>query len=155
MAPTDGIPAAETGPRYNPIYEKLVSEEDDDPDLVGLVAYALYKRAKRNWARDFRERRQRKPNDTDLDAYVDTWTADRLEGVKREAASALAEYANTVMASAEPDILRRALRGAFWRAVWPSMAASVLYTVILIIFAVILARAGVDLIGIVRTTATK
>lgn len=150
----DGRPV-EAGPRYNPIYEKLVNDADDDPDLVGLVAYALYKRAKRNWARELREKRTRKPNDAELDAYVDTWTADRLEGVKREAASALAEYASAVVQAAQPDILRGALRGSFWRAVWPSITAAALYTVILIVLAVVLARAGVDLIGIVRTGATK
>jgi hypothetical protein len=154
MEDREPIPAVEAGPHYNPIYEKLVDESGDGADLVGLVAYALYKRAKRNWARELRARRQRKPTAEELDAYVDTWTADRLEGVKSEAGAALAEYASAVVAEQEPEILRRALRGSFWRAVWPSMVAAFLYTLILIGAAFVLARAGVDFIGILRSGAT-
>ena len=76
-----------------------------------------------------------------------------MEGVKQEAGAVLAAYANAVIAAQEPEILRLALRGSFWRAVWPSMTAGFLYTLILIGAAIVLARAGVDFIGIVRTGA--
>jgi hypothetical protein len=31
---------------YNPIYETLVDDPADDHEIVGLISYSLYKRAK-------------------------------------------------------------------------------------------------------------
>ena len=36
--------------QYNTVYERLVLRDDD---LVGLIAYALYKQRKRAWVVDF------------------------------------------------------------------------------------------------------
>ena len=66
----------------------------------------------------------------------------------------LAAFADVVVSEQEPIILRRALRGSFWRAVWPSMLASLVYTLLLIGTAIVSARAGIDLIGIIRNAAT-
>lgn len=68
--------------------------------------------------------------------------------LQERAAQVLAEYASTVIELEEPRILRTALRGSFWRGVGPSIVASFFYTLLLIAFALILARSGVDLIEI-------
>ncbi len=36
-------------PDYNKVLEAYVDETDNEIDLQGLVAYALYKRQKRDW----------------------------------------------------------------------------------------------------------
>jgi len=148
------IPTESPGPSYNPIYEKLVIDsEQESPDLQGLVAYALYKRAKRNWAA--KHFHNRKPSPSELDSYVNAWTEDRLHGLQQEAASALAEFATSIVAQQEPEILRKALRGSFLRDVGTSIVAAFLYTLILIGIAVSLALAGIDLISILRSVANK
>lgn len=138
---------------YNPIYETLVDDPADDHEIVGLISYSLYKRAKREWAARIRSRHGRGPTSTELIDYVDTWTPSRLSSLRAEAASALAGYANYVIVSEEPRILRDAVRGTFWPSVIRSMVAAAIYTLALIALAIIAARAGVDLLGILRSAA--
>ena len=47
---------------YNTVYEKLVQRDDD---LIGLIAYALYKQHRRDWLIAYRQREvesQARPN---------------------------------------------------------------------------------------------
>lgn len=144
MSSTDAV--ANGSRDYNPIYEKLVDEADHE--LIGLVAYALYKRSKREWASNIRARDSRGPTPEQLDGFVETWTSDRLEGLRIEARSVLTDFAGEVVDSERPHIVEDALRGTFWGAVWPSVVAALIYTGGLISVAIILKFAGVDLIGI-------
>ncbi|HSP23935.1 MAG TPA: hypothetical protein VLQ65_02045 [Saliniramus sp.] len=146
----ESLPALDS---YNPIYERLVDDPVDDHEIVGLIAYALYKRAKREWAARIRSRHGRGPSSTELSDYVETWTPSRLSSLRAEAASALAGYANYVIVSEEPRILKDALRGTFWPSILRSMVAAAIYTLALIALAIIAARAGVDLLGILRSAA--
>ena len=57
--------------QYNQTFEKLVPDAEPS-DLEGIVAYGLYKIAKREWAREIGERAQRNPTDAELAAYVAT-----------------------------------------------------------------------------------
>lgn len=66
----------------------------------------------------------------------------------------LATYAKQVIETEEPKILSRALQGSFGRDVWRGIVAAALYTLILIVVAIILAYVGVDLIGIFRSAAS-
>ncbi len=72
---TDPPAAAEPAPPerpYNPIFERLVDRPGDNRhELVGFIAYALYKRAKRHWAANLMDRRSRRPTDAELDEYVE------------------------------------------------------------------------------------
>src|SRR3546814_15750943 len=52
---------------YNRIFEMLVTASDD---LVGLVAYALYKRHKRDWLLALRSKRE--PTPEDAQAFLTT-----------------------------------------------------------------------------------
>ncbi len=153
MEPTMPVGDENSERSYNPIFEKLVGPENSEAGLQGIVAYGLYKIAKREWVSEFRTRTGRKPTDDELDAYTRTWTASQLTTVNERAAQILAEYASEVIQSEEPRILRRALEGSFWRSVWPSMLAAFLYTLLLVGAALILARSGIDLIGIFRDVA--
>ena len=122
-----------------------------ESELVGLVAYGRYKQAKRLWTQKVWQRNGQKPSQNELDGYVEYWTDDRLEALREEAKSALGAFASDVIAAERPKILKQALKGSFWRAIWPSMAASAFYTLILVALAIIAARAGVDPLGIIQS----
>lgn len=77
-----------------------------------------------------------------------------MEGVKSEAASILAAFADYVVKEAEPEILRNAVKGNFWRSVGSSMAANALYTVILILLALLLAYTKPDFLSIIGDMAS-
>lgn len=52
---------------HHEIFTKLVSGDDD---IVGLVAYSIYKQNKIDWMRAFEERFGRAPNDEEFSAYI-------------------------------------------------------------------------------------
>lgn len=56
----DGADGRSSRPGYNKAMEILL---DGDDDLVGLVAYALYKQSKRDWIVSYRRQYGRPPND--------------------------------------------------------------------------------------------
>lgn len=54
---------------YNRVYETLVDEADEGADtLVGMIAYSLYKNAKREWVAEIRREAGRPPSGADLAA---------------------------------------------------------------------------------------
>ncbi|HMQ92576.1 MAG TPA: hypothetical protein PKA33_01380 [Amaricoccus sp.] len=138
---------------YNAVFEKFVdAAQDDQSEIVGIIAYGIYKTAKREWVIDFKEREQRSPTEAELLAYVSTWTESRVDGAKQNAAQVIAEFAQTILDEQEPRVLRAALRGRFWPAVWQSVVGAALYTVLLIVVALILSFSGVDLLSILANT---
>lgn len=58
---------ASRAPDQNEIFGKLVSGDDD---IVGLVAYSLYKQNKIDWMGAFEKRFDRAPNDQEFAAYI-------------------------------------------------------------------------------------
>jgi hypothetical protein len=101
-------------PNYNAIFEKFVdAAQDDQSEIVGIIAYGIYKTAKREWVIDFKEREERSPTEAELKAYVSSWTESRIDGAKQNAAQVIAEFAQTVVDEQEPRILRSALQGRF------------------------------------------
>ncbi|MGX9982012.1 hypothetical protein ACTHAX_19920 [Methylobacterium fujisawaense] len=116
----------------------------------GLIAYGLYKVAKREWVEGIRARHGRGPTAEELDAYAATWTDSMLTGLRERADSTLAAFGNVVVSEATPSIREDALRGSTGKAISTSIAANALYTLILIALALILAWSGVDLIGLVQ-----
>ncbi len=140
---------------YNPLYEILVDDPENTQEaLQGVIAYGLYKHAKREWVSSFYERHSRGPEDEELATYVRTWTPSRIEGLRSEARNILAEYAGEVLREAEPAIIRNALRGQFWRGVWPSMVATLLYSVTLVVLYIVLSNLGVDVLTVFGERAT-
>lgn len=136
-------------PDYNPTFEKLVDvAESDHGKLQGLIAYGLYKIAKREWASKIRAQKGRGPTDEELKSYIESWTPSRLDGVQNEAAQALAAYANVVISDAEPRILRSATKGSFWRSFGASLLAAFVFALLLAAFGIVLVWQGVDILGI-------
>lgn len=60
-------PKVEASDDRNPIFEMLVSGDDD---IVGLVAYSIYKQNKRDWLMAFNKSRGREPDDDEVASYI-------------------------------------------------------------------------------------
>ncbi|TMO72454.1 hypothetical protein CWC17_13690 [Pseudoalteromonas sp. S3785] len=52
---------------YNKVYEQLV---DNDNDLVGQIAYCIYKQSKQNFIKQYKELHNKDVSQTDLDSHV-------------------------------------------------------------------------------------
>lgn len=126
-------------PPYNPVYEKLVGPE---ASLVGLVAYGLYKTAKREWVE------QHKPAPAEIGRYHTTVTQTQLSVYRAEAEARLAAYADSILESATPSIQKRALddavlaevrkQNSLWRNALASVVGGVGFALILILGGVLL-----------------
>jgi hypothetical protein len=141
-------PDQESKNQIDPIFPRLVKGDGAAEKILGFIAYGLYQDAKREWISDFRAREKRYPLDEELHAYERSWTASRLEALENAAAQLVTAYTDSVVTQAEKQILRGALTGSFWRAVWSWMVGALLYTLLLFAFIVGLARSGVDLTSI-------
>ncbi len=130
---------------YNLVFEQLVDEADDgESALVGLVAYGLYKSAKREWILDHIGETGRPPSTEDLRKYAKMQTDTALNGYRAQANDILASYADSFMQIERPRILTEALRGGFWRAFWPSLVASFAFAAIILILVGVAALQGTD-----------
>lgn len=141
---------------YNTVYERLVQRDDD---LVGLIAYALYKQNKRDWLVQHRERRGKNPTDTELNAYLSAQQLDGTIRMYRERAEAvLNEFGEQIIERATPEIQQSAITDKIeeslrWTQQLPTgIAAAFIYTVLLILIALVLRYAGIDLLGILSST---
>lgn len=138
---------------HNTMYERLVDQSGNK--VQGFIAYGLYKTAKREWVRKFEADHGRPPRAAEVAAYVSAFTPQTVDAFEAQARGVLAQFAGGIIADARPEIVEEALKGEFWKNVFQSMAANAIYTVILIAIALVLAAAGVDLIGIVTTVEAK
>lgn len=131
---------------HNTLYERLVDE--DENTVLGYVAYGLYKSAKREWLIDFKATNRRDPTAEEVAAYVSAYTDQTLSAFRNQAAGVLAAFAEEAVEDARQGIVEDALRGSFWGSVWQSIVANVAYTAILLALVIVLAFAGVDVLGI-------
>jgi hypothetical protein len=141
--PTARRDTAEAEKIYNPVFERLV--EASDQPLTGAIAYAFYKSSKREWVLRFRQETGRPPTDEDLRQFVATQTKATLDGYRAQAEQILANYASDVIKDERPKILAEAPQGDLWRAFWPSFRASVGFTSVLLLLALIAAILGYGL----------
>jgi hypothetical protein len=133
-------------PDYNPIFESLVDRPaEGEETIIGIVAYALYKLAKREWISDFRERNGRPPTDAEVREYQKMWTPSLLEGKKSEAVQIIAEFSAGIVDKARPSILKEALRGSAWRATSINILSSFIYTLLVLGVVLVIAATGWDI----------
>jgi hypothetical protein len=128
---------------FDPIFPRLVKEESPEDKFLGFLAYGLYQEAKREWVSDFQARERRYPGDEELSAYERSWTASRLEALENAAAQLVTAYTDSVVTQVEKQILRSALKGSFWRAVWRWVVSALCYTIVLFALVFGLTRSGV------------
>src|SRR5215210_5930383 len=93
----------------DPVFPRFFNEgEEQQPKLVGLIAYGLYEEARREWVGTFKGREGRYPTSEELRTYEGSWTSSRLEGLKNAAVQILASYADSVSREIENQTLRGA-----------------------------------------------
>lgn len=131
------------------MFERLVeSAETDEAKLRGMIAYALYKRSKKEWSEEFNSTNGKRPEKTDQSTYVSTWTPSRLDGLVAQAEGILQTFATEIISSNRHDIEKEALRGKFWKDVGIGVTASFAFTLLLIAIAIILKTSGINIVAI-------
>lgn len=83
---------------YSTAFDSLVASTETDSDIVGLLAYALYKRDKRELALDG------SLDEEHLRNHHKTLTSGLLSQYRESALRQLESYANEVVERAEPEI---------------------------------------------------
>lgn len=94
--------------RYNFIYRQLVESEDD---VIGLVAYGIYKQHKIEFIRSFKEKNDKDPEDRDCDTfYLTSTTPDQLRKYRDQAenlfSSLVASTTNEEIQRFEQEMLK-------------------------------------------------
>jgi hypothetical protein len=157
VPPPREVPAA--GPRpANRVYEHLVEGDDD---VIGLVAYALYKQDKRDWLATWRRQHSGEPTDDQIDAFIATQMSfgqrDRYRVAARQVLDA---YAATVVDVERPAIVQGAVSqriesaatrvenaSRWWRQLPAAFIGALLFAVIIVAIVVALVAAGVDVLS--------
>ena len=119
---------------YNAIFEKLVLSSDD---LIGLLAYSIYKREKVAFVRQYREAHSNAaPPAEELEKFHNT-CALHLASYRNEAEVQFQKLSQNLL---EENLSRfgqvvqeenKKRRNNFWRGVWQSVVGSVLYTLVI------------------------
>lgn len=139
MKPGSSDPSREEHP-FNFIYEKLVSSPTD---IVGMIAYSLYKREKLEYIREFKKRNGKDPEAADLQSFhLATNTESRLNGYGVQAKeiarefleisldTKVSEIESNLLADYESTQIGSGLRQLqkFWPSVFQGLVSSWLFT---------------------------
>ena len=133
---------------YNTLFEKFHDEDEDE--VRGLIAYGLYKVAKREWVQRT-SAGGRPPSSAELKAYHETWTPANIASKQAQADAVLRSYSDEAIKQERPSIVEEALRGTFWWSVTTNIVSAFLYTLILLGIVVVLKKTGVDILSIAST----
>ena len=120
---------------YNQIYEALVYEPND---IVGLIAYGIYKREKIDHIKRFVDREGRNPTDEDLRAFHEESMA-RVENYRKLASIEVQSLYNHIAAE-QAEVMFKQLAGSLdstlkelrpkWSTgVWQGAVGNVVFTV--------------------------
>lgn len=150
---------------YNAVLEYYVRDENEDLDLVGLLAYGLYKRHKRDWIIEHRAKHNKtKPVDIEVQAVVANFmTADMRNTLRERASDLLSSYAETYVEAVEPDIRAQAVNNetlrqareieqsikensSFWQQVGTGLIATAIWTLLVTVLVIAGLFFGSDLI---------
>lgn len=84
--PSSAPPGQEV--EYNIVYQRLVENEND---VVGQLAYCLYKQSKQNYLREFLRLNGRRPSDDELRTHVNCAELPTLSDYRQKATQVVAE----------------------------------------------------------------
>lgn len=103
-----GAPGREN---YNRVLEFYSDKPDGALDLVGLIAYGLYKRQKRDWIIAYKASHGgRDPSDAEIAAVTSSYlTPDLRYTLRDRAAEILSRYGHTYVEAEEPRIREEAI----------------------------------------------
>jgi len=140
---------------YNQMFESLVEGADsNEAELKGMIAYALYKRGKKEWSEDFHAKTGARPTKEDQQGYVATWTPSRIAGLVAQAEGILQSFASEIITLNKGDIEKEALRGKFWKDVGIGVVSSFAFTLLLIAIAIVLKTTGINIVAIYQSLGT-
>lgn len=132
--------------KYNFIYEKLVSADDD---LVGLIAYGIYKKHKIEFITKIKEEQGREPTDAECNSFFAASTTEsQLQNYRSQAETMLSEMvgniANEELKHYEDEMLRNYKKEitsclpsngkTFWTSICAGVISTLLFTVIAGVF---------------------
>lgn len=87
---------------YNYVYDKLVDSEDD---IHGIISYSVYKRQKIQFIKNFQEKHNKHPDNTELQQFNDLSRSDaQLEFYRNEASVLTLKFLENVL---EDDLKER------------------------------------------------
>lgn len=123
---------------YNFIYRQLV---DDDNDILGIIAYSLYKRQKIEFIENFKKKYGQEPQEADFKSFNEFSSSDlQLNSYINEASalaktfldSSLAEEAAVLdkQYSDESTAKIKAAKPSFWFGVWQGVVASFIFVIL-------------------------
>lgn len=129
--------------KYNFIYEKLVVSEDD---LVGLIAYGIYKRHKIEFITRIKEELKREPTDDECHSFfIASTTSSQLEKYRSQAENMLLEMAGNItdneLRQYEADMLKNyrkeisSCMPSNWRSFFISIGAGIISALLFAIIA--------------------
>ncbi|HCM0916353.1 hypothetical protein EA004_19435 [Vibrio anguillarum] len=87
--------------KYNVVYEKLVK---NNKDIVGLLAYCLYKQSKQQFIREFEKQNKRRPTDPELANHVNCSEIPKLPMYHEEATRSVALLLSQAAAEKEEEL---------------------------------------------------
>ncbi|WP_318516594.1 hypothetical protein [Photobacterium leiognathi] len=92
---------SESSSKYNVVYEKLVK---NNKDIVGLLAYCLYKQSKQQFIREFEKQNDRRPTDSELANHVNCSEIPTLPMYREEATRSVALLLSQAAAEKEEEL---------------------------------------------------
>lgn len=150
---------------YNRVLEHYVDEDGGEHDLVGLIAYALYKRQKRDWIVKHRHANDgARPSAQEVTAVTTHFLTDDVRSTLRERASdLLSSYAETYVEVQEPGIREAAVnnetlrqareieqairsKSSLWQQVGVGLISTALWTVFVAALVITAYAVGSDLL---------
>ncbi|EGQ9765640.1 MICOS complex subunit MIC60 [Vibrio alginolyticus] len=90
--------------KYNQVYETLVEDEDD---LVGQIAYCMYKQNKQKYIRSFEEEHKRLPSDEELEVYVKCSEIPKLSLYEAQAEELISNTLSQAVSEKELELNRQ------------------------------------------------
>ncbi|WP_068717141.1 hypothetical protein [Vibrio tritonius] len=86
---------------YNTVYEKLV---DDEYDLVGQIAYCMYKLNKQKYIRAYEQEHQQKPSDKEMQVYVSCSELPKLKLYQEQAEKLVSTVLEQAVSEREAEL---------------------------------------------------
>ncbi|WP_051558982.1 hypothetical protein [Allorhizobium undicola] len=156
---------------YNKVLEYYIEDfGSGELDLVGILAYGLYKRQKRDWIVQYKTLNAgRKPSTQEVYAVTSSYLTEDLKNTLRNRASdILSGYADTYVQAIDPQIridalnseaLRQARdietaiknQSTFWSQVWVGIVSTAIWTLFITAIALTVAFFGSDILDAIKS----
>lgn len=128
-----------TDGHYNYIFSGLVNDEDD---ILGQLAYSVYKRQKIEYIQSFRDRTGRNPEDSDLALFHDiSNSGSQLEAYRTQATRLATDFLEPSLSAESEELAAfyatkasneiRSARPGFWKGVSQSIIGSGSFTLLI------------------------